>query len=418
MSSYSAAVRVRKLLVETLGALNFNLNFHISSSVSSTPAAAVAAGASAVVSSSSTNSNSGPTASAASKPKRLIANSQHSSKKLQQRRVAFATTDTRTHYSPTPAHPPPSASPSSIVSYSQRRFYHSRGSESVVLPDPSSDVSAAVGGASASAKVTGSSSVGGAQAKPTVANGVGGVVSGENGTAGPGTGLPSWFDRRSTSIFEIFEKAVPQTRRTYRFQHAASAIPKNGSLAQLALASSKSKSVYSSSPSSRLPNDDSSRFLSVQCGEDSYFSRHDALGVADGVGGWVQVKGANPALYSLKLMHYASLELERYDDIANNEYDIDDYYNLDPALVLERAYENVCRDAEEEGLVGSCTALIVVLRNDELRIANLGDCGLMVLRNLVPIFRTEEQQHSFNFPYQLGTGSRDSPTDAQSFVVK
>ena len=42
----------------------------------------------------------------------------------------------------------------------------------------------------------------------------------------------------------------------------------------------------------------------------------------------------------------------------------------------------------------------------------------MIIRNFEPIFRSEEQQHSFNFPYQLGTGSQDSPADAQSFRVK
>ncbi|KAF9918298.1 hypothetical protein BX616_009490, partial [Lobosporangium transversale] len=70
------------------------------------------------------------------------------------------------------------------------------------------------------------------------------------------------------------------------------------------------------------------------------------------------------------------------------------------------------------GLIGSSTACIVILRDDELRIANLGDCGVSVIRRNEFIFRTEEQQHSFNYPYQLGTGSTDSPRDAQMFTVK
>lgn len=48
--------------------------------------------------------------------------------------------------------------------------------------------------------------------------------------------------------------------------------------------------------------------------------------------------------------------------------------------------------------------------------ANIGDCGLCVIRRGEIIFRTEEQQHSFNFPYQLGTGSKDTPTDAQQYT--
>jgi hypothetical protein len=42
----------------------------------------------------------------------------------------------------------------------------------------------------------------------------------------------------------------------------------------------------------------------------------------------------------------------------------------------------------------------------------------MVIRGGEPIFRSEEQQHAFNFPYQLGPVSKDSPKDTQSFVVK
>lgn len=232
-----------------------------------------------------------------------------------------------------------------------------------------------------------------------------------------------WFKRReSPSIFELFEKvwilmalicisfmgcrtltvprirsqAVPTTRRTFRFSHAASAMPKKP----------------------MKPEASSQQYLSVQVGEDAYFVRPDSLGVADGVGGWAQVKGANPALYSRKIMHYASAELEKLDDIMDADYTIEDYNNVDPRAILQKSYDLTNRDAVEERLLGSTTALIAILRDDELRIANVGDCGILIIRNNVPIFRTEEQQHSFNFPYQLGTGSRDSPADAQTFSVK
>ena len=56
-------------------------------------------------------------------------------------------------------------------------------------------------------------------------------------------------------------------------------------------------------------------------------------------------------------------------------------------------------------------------KDDQLRVANIGDCGVMIIRNGEIYFRSEEQQHSFNFPYQLGTGSKDSPKDAQSFSL-
>jgi len=42
-----------------------------------------------------------------------------------------------------------------------------------------------------------------------------------------------------------------------------------------------------------------------------------------------------------------------------------------------------------------------------------------VIRDNDYIFRSEEQQHSFNFPFQAGTNSKDTPgKDAQRFMVK
>ncbi|KAJ3329167.1 hypothetical protein HDU76_008486 [Blyttiomyces sp. JEL0837] len=205
-----------------------------------------------------------------------------------------------------------------------------------------------------------------------------------------------WWERKaSQSLFEVFDRALPNTRKTFQFRNAASAVPKDYKHPQ-------------------LPN--SSQYLSVQVGEDAYFNRHDSMGVADGVGGW-RVKEANPAMFSMKIMHYSSEQLEVFDDIAG-DYDIREYYNIDPQKVLDEAYQRTSQDAKSDGIVGSTTALLVILRDDELRICNIGDCGLMIIRENELIFRTEEQQHSFNFPFQLGTNSRDSPKDAQTYRVK
>lgn len=45
--------------------------------------------------------------------------------------------------------------------------------------------------------------------------------------------------------------------------------------------------------------------------------------------------------------------------------------------------------------------------------------GKRIIRGTDYIFRLEEQQHSFNFPVQVGTNSSDTPLeDAQRFTVK
>ncbi|KAI9267885.1 phosphatase 2C-like domain-containing protein [Phascolomyces articulosus] len=155
-------------------------------------------------------------------------------------------------------------------------------------------------------------------------------------------------------------------------------------------------------------------YSSIQIGDDAYFKRHDALGVADGVGGWRKHTGANPALYARKLMHYAQLELDRIDNNKRPSHVQQD--QPDPVMVLENAYHLTSLDAQNEAR--STTACIVMLCQDELRVANLGDCGVSIIRRDDYVFRSEEQQHSFNFPYQLGTASFDYPSDAQQFSIK
>ncbi|KAI9497538.1 phosphatase 2C-like domain-containing protein [Zychaea mexicana] len=159
-----------------------------------------------------------------------------------------------------------------------------------------------------------------------------------------------------------------------------------------------------------------SYYQSVQVGEDAYFVRSDALGVADGVGGWAGTLGANPALYSRKLMHHAHSELERFDNVDDDCFA--HYDEAHPVDILQRSYDLSLREARREGVIGSSTACVALLRNDELRVANLGDCGISVIRQNSYIFRNEEQQHAFNFPYQLGTNSPDKPKDAQTFDIK
>ncbi|KAG1468165.1 hypothetical protein G6F56_003997 [Rhizopus delemar] len=154
----------------------------------------------------------------------------------------------------------------------------------------------------------------------------------------------------------------------------------------------------------------------VQVGEDAYFRRSDAIGVADGIGGWANTAGANSALYSSRLMHYANQEMDRFEDTEDTYFF--KYDQADPLDILKNSYEQSLKEAQRSNILGSTTACIAILRHDELRVANIGDCGISIIRNQNYIFQSEEQQHAFNFPYQLGLRSRDQPSDAQSFTVK
>ena len=73
-------------------------------------------------------------------------------------------------------------------------------------------------------------------------------------------------------------------------------------------------------------------------------------------------------------------------------------------------------------MIGSCTACIVVLHAGVLETLNLGDSGFLLARpekaggteGYTVIFKTTEQQHTFNMPYQLGTYSQDLPHHGDS----
>jgi len=73
-------------------------------------------------------------------------------------------------------------------------------------------------------------------------------------------------------------------------------------------------------------------------------------------------------------------------------------------------------------LKGSTTATIAILDGDLLRVANLGDSRVLALRHIDGLWnivlKTREQQHYFNCPYQLGTGSPDRPAHAELSAVR
>ena len=109
-------------------------------------------------------------------------------------------------------------------------------------------------------------------------------------------------------------------------------------------------------------------------------------------------------------MHFLYAELQQLDETLCQSLDdpqgmddvLSEWFMCNPVDVLQRAWERCVRASKREGILGSSTALAAILRGDELRIANMGDCVLFLIRNGKLIFRSAEQQHSFNYPLQLG----------------
>eukprot|EP00250_Pteridium_aquilinum_P005112 c15257_g1_i1 orf=137-1282(-) len=123
-------------------------------------------------------------------------------------------------------------------------------------------------------------------------------------------------------------------------------------------------------------------------GEDAFFvSSYNGgvIGVADGVSGWAE-ENIDPALFSQELMEHAVAALD--SDVIGNC----------PRQLLAKAHEAT-------SAIGAATAIVAILEREGgvLHIANLGDCGLRVIRKGSIVFATSTQQHYFDCPYQLSS---------------
>jgi len=157
-------------------------------------------------------------------------------------------------------------------------------------------------------------------------------------------------------------------------------------------------------------------------GEDWYFisKSQRAIGVADGVGGWAEV-GVDAGAYARMLMTNAGrlADEQAIGTLASRSTasisgtDLTDTAEMSAQTILEGAY-NVT------DVRGSSTACVLVLNGSRLFASNLGDSGFLIVRSGEVVMHTEQQQHSFNFPYQIGSSDAmgDSPTSAERYEVE
>ncbi|SSD58700.1 related to Protein phosphatase 2C homolog 7, mitochondrial [Saccharomycodes ludwigii] len=127
-------------------------------------------------------------------------------------------------------------------------------------------------------------------------------------------------------------------------------------------------------------------------GEDNYFinqreSNDLFCGVADGVGGWIEM-GEDSSAISRELC-------SKLSEFTNK----DKFSSTTKQLLIESFNEVV-----KEGVVkaGSTTCIAAHLKpNGELEVSNLGDSWCGVFRNDSLVYHTNFQVLSFNAPYQL-----------------
>lgn len=120
----------------------------------------------------------------------------------------------------------------------------------------------------------------------------------------------------------------------------------------------------------------------MSCGEDAYFNTGNIFGVADGVGG-CKTKGAARE-FATGLMYEAH-------KISFQEKNLN--------KMMDQAYQNNILNNKPGG---SSTVCVASVENNQCSVLNLGDSGARIIRDGKVIAKTEETQHRWNYPYQLG----------------
>ncbi|GJM85613.1 hypothetical protein PR202_ga02081 [Eleusine coracana subsp. coracana] len=132
--------------------------------------------------------------------------------------------------------------------------------------------------------------------------------------------------------------------------------------------------------------------------EDAHFGHAETgvLGVADGVGGY-RGRGVDAGAFAHGLMHSAFMEVVSAPPGAP----------VCPLTLLERAHEATAASRA----AAASTAAVLSLYGRTLRWAYVGDSGFAVFRGGRMVARSTAQQHYFNCPVQLSSGSGSDRVD-------
>ncbi|RPB00875.1 protein serine/threonine phosphatase 2C, partial [Choiromyces venosus 120613-1] len=172
--------------------------------------------------------------------------------------------------------------------------------------------------------------------------------------------------------------------------------------------------ALSTHSTSKIPTPEGATFLrGITNGDDAILHHHNHLGVADGVGAWNTKAAGHAALWSRLILHYWSLSLDAQRKSPAAAGGIEG--KVDIISALQTSYTNTqtatTRDDGKTIWQGTTTACVSTLDENILTIANIGDSRAYVFRPSTNsfIFKSVEQWHWFDCPYQLGTNSLDTP---------
>ena len=169
------------------------------------------------------------------------------------------------------------------------------------------------------------------------------------------------------------------------------------------------------------------------CGEDAFIAHRKMIAVADGVGGWAS-RGVSSKEFSERLMKEArslfvsAQTLHPLDLVEDASAIVRRHVQygsttccaamLTRSTIFTRAESGKTLPPSEPTppMKGSSEELV-----SNLYVANIGDSGLMVVRDGAIVFTSKETNHGFNFPKQIacsGGGNDSMANDGWSGVFR
>jgi len=156
--------------------------------------------------------------------------------------------------------------------------------------------------------------------------------------------------------------------------------------------------VFNFNPYNRIQARRKDKRTRPASGQDAFFvsrigeSGDIALGVADGVGGWID-SGVDPADFAHGFCDYMAHAAYTYRPGGSTS-------QYTARSLMEKGYRDICNDKSVPA--GGSTACVAIAKGDgSLEVANLGDSGFVHLRLNAIHDYSEPQTHAFNTPYQL-----------------
>lgn len=140
--------------------------------------------------------------------------------------------------------------------------------------------------------------------------------------------------------------------------------------------------------------------LSIKNGDDAMIVSPNLVGVADGVSGWSGAH-ANSGLFARSFLENIS---RNFSELSHfNRDNLSNIKESDLSTKLDEAYKDSIQVMKSQDFNGSSTLLVAMIIDKDLKIMNIGDSKIFVIRDGEIVKSNNEQYIAKLCPEQVGT---------------